>query len=64
MLAKVLSYADAAVDPIEFPIAPAKAIPIALDRAGIKKGDVATWEINEAFAAVIHANQMVLLLVS
>ncbi|KAF3928816.1 hypothetical protein ABW21_db0209922 [Orbilia brochopaga] len=53
--AKIVSYADAAVDPIDFPLAPAKAIPIALERAGIKKDDIALWEINEAFAAVSKA---------
>ncbi|KAJ6256336.1 hypothetical protein Dda_8834 [Drechslerella dactyloides] len=53
--AKIVSYADAAVDPIDFPLAPAKAIPIALERAGITKDDVALWELNEAFAAVSKA---------
>jgi len=49
VLARIVSYADAAVDPVEFPVAPAKAIPIALERAGIQPQDVAVWEINEAF---------------
>ncbi|EPS36360.1 hypothetical protein H072_10135 [Dactylellina haptotyla CBS 200.50] len=55
VLAKIISHADGAVDPIDFPLAPAKAIPIALERAGIKKDDVAVWEINEAFSAVSKA---------
>lgn len=59
VLAKILGSANAAVDPIDFPIAPAKAVPIALERAGIKKEDVAIWEFNEAFAAVIKANEKV-----
>lgn len=60
VLAKIVAYADAAVDPIDFPIAPSKAVPIALERAGITKDDVAVWEFNEAFAAVIKANEKIL----
>ena len=56
VLARIVSTADAAVDPIDFPIAPSKAIPIALERAGITAADVSHWEINEAFAAVVVAN--------
>lgn len=60
VLARVVSSADAAVDPVDFPVAPAKAVPIALERAGISKDQVAIWEFNEAFAAVIKANQKIL----
>ncbi|GAB1319083.1 acetyl-CoA C-acetyltransferase [Madurella fahalii] len=60
VLARICSSADAAVDPIDFPIAPAKAVPIALERAGITKEQVAIWEFNEAFAAVIKANEKIL----
>jgi len=60
VLARICSSADAALDPVDFPIAPAKAVPIALKRAGIKKEDVAVWEFNEAFAAVIKANEKLL----
>ncbi|MCJ1477446.1 hypothetical protein MMC13_006117 [Lambiella insularis] len=60
VLARIISSADAAVDPVDFPIAPAKAVPIALERAGITKEDVAVWEFNEAFAAVIKANEKIL----
>ncbi|KAL2106872.1 hypothetical protein VUR80DRAFT_6086 [Thermomyces stellatus] len=60
VLAKICGHADAAVDPIDFPIAPAKAVPIALERAGITKDQVAVWEFNEAFAAVIKANEQIL----
>ncbi len=60
VLAKVCGYADAAVDPIDFPIAPSKAVPLALERAGITKDQVAIWEFNEAFAAVIQANEKIL----
>lgn len=59
VLARIVSYADAAIDPIDFPVAPAKVIPIALERAGIKPEQVKVWEINEAFAAVIKGNAKV-----
>lgn len=58
-LARIVSSADAAIDPVDFPVAPAKAVPIALERAGITKDQVAVWEFNEAFAAVIKANEKV-----
>ncbi|KAE8452699.1 hypothetical protein EG329_013958 [Mollisiaceae sp. DMI_Dod_QoI] len=60
VLARICGSADAAVDPVDFPVAPAKAVPIALERAGIKKEDVAIWEFNEAFASVIKANEKIL----
>jgi acetyl-CoA C-acetyltransferase len=60
VLARIVSYADAAVDPIDFPVAPAKVVPIVLERAGLKKEDIAIWEFNEAFAAVIKANSKIL----
>lgn len=55
-LARIVSYADAETDPIDFPIAPALAIPKLLAQAGINKQDVAMWEINEAFSLVVLAN--------
>ncbi|KAG5916682.1 hypothetical protein E4U61_003413 [Claviceps capensis] len=60
VLARICSYADAAMAPIDFPVAPSKAVPIALHRAGITKDQVAIWEFNEAFAAVILANRKIL----
>jgi len=51
-----VAFADAATAPIDFPVAPALAIPKALEKAGITKDQVARWEINEAFAAVVLAN--------
>ncbi|KAI9557023.1 hypothetical protein GHT06_016819 [Daphnia sinensis] len=55
-LARIVSFSDAATDPIDFPIAPGFAIPIALTRAGLRKEDIAQWEINEAFSVVVLAN--------
>lgn len=60
VLAKILSHADAAAAPIDFPTAPSLAVPIALERAGLSVNDVAVWEFNEAFAAVIRANAKIL----
>lgn len=59
ILARIVSYADAAMDPIDFPIAPSKVVPIVLERAGITADQVRVWEFNEAFAAVIKANAKV-----
>lgn len=60
VLARICGSADAAHDPREFATAPAKAVPLALKRAGITQDQVAIWEFNEAFAAVILANQKIL----
>lgn len=60
VLARIVSFADAAVDPIDFPVAPAKVVPIVLEKAGLSKSDIAIWEFNEAFAAVIKANAKIL----
>ncbi|WEW62040.1 Acetyl-CoA acetyltransferase erg10A, mitochondrial [Emydomyces testavorans] len=60
VLARIISSADAAIDPIDFPVAPAKAVPIALERAGLSKDQISIWEFNEAFAAVIKANEKIL----
>ncbi|XP_050348840.1 acetyl-CoA acetyltransferase, mitochondrial isoform X1 [Nymphalis io] len=59
-LARVVGYADGECDPIDFPIAPAVAIPNLLKKTGVKKEDVALWEINEAFSVVAVANQKLL----
>ena len=55
-LAKVLGYADAQQAPEWFTTAPAKAIPLALEKAGIAITDVDYFEINEAFSVVSLAN--------
>ncbi|EGG04176.1 uncharacterized protein MELLADRAFT_37614 [Melampsora larici-populina 98AG31] len=59
-LAKIIAYADAACDPIDFPIAPTLAIPIALKKAGLKISDMSKIEINEAFSVVALANMKIL----
>ncbi|ALC49739.1 CG9149 [Drosophila busckii] len=55
-LARIVAFQDAETDPIDFPIAPAFAVPKLLERAGVRKEDVAMWEINEAFSLVVLAN--------
>ncbi|MFD7999307.1 thiolase family protein [Streptomyces mirabilis] len=51
-LATVRSWASVGVDPAEMGLAPVKAIPKALARAGLSIADVDLFEINEAFASV------------
>ncbi len=55
-LAKIRSYADAAHQPEWFTTAPAKALPIALEKANISTSDVDYFELNEAFSVVGLAN--------
>lgn len=59
-LATIKSYADAAQDPKWFTTAPAKALPKALDKAGIAINDVDFFEFNEAFSVVGLANMKIL----
>ena len=51
-----LGYGDAAVAPIDFPIAPVPAMQKVLDACGLKVDDISMWEINEAFSVVVLAN--------
>lgn len=59
-LAYIKSYADAAQEPKWFTTAPAKALPKALDKAGISLSDVDFFEFNEAFSVVGLANAKIL----
>lgn len=59
-LAVIKGYADAAHEPEWFTTAPAKALPKALDKAGISISDVDYFEFNEAFAVVGLANMKLL----
>jgi len=60
VLARIVTYADAAVDPIDFPVAPAEVVKKILAQSGLSKSDISVWEFNEAFAAVIKANGKIL----
>lgn len=59
-LAYIKGYADAAQEPVKFTTAPAKALPKALDKAGISLNEVDFFEFNEAFAVVGLANCKIL----
>ena len=59
-LAYIKSYADAAQEPKWFTTSPAKALPKALDKAGISVADVDFFEFNEAFSVVGLANAQIL----
>ncbi len=55
-LARIVAYAQAAVEPKYIFAAPAKAIPLLLEKAGWTFSEVDLVELNEAFAAQILAN--------
>jgi acetyl-CoA C-acetyltransferase len=59
-LAYIKSYADAEQEPKWFTTSPSKALPKALDKAGITLSDVDFFEFNEAFAVVGLANSKIL----
>lgn len=59
-LAKIVAYGDASHEPEWFTTAPAKAIPVALGKAGLKAEDVDFWEFNEAFSVVGIVNTQIL----
>ena len=49
-----IAWADAGVDPIDFPEAPTIAIPQALKKANLTLDDISLFEINEAFSTVVR----------
>ena len=59
-LAYIKSYADAEQEPKWFTTSPAKALPKALDKAGLAISDVDYFEFNEAFSVVGLANAKIL----
>jgi acetyl-CoA acetyltransferase family protein len=59
-LAYIKGYADAAQEPKWFTTSPAKAIPKALEKAGLSIDDVDYFEFNEAFSVVGLANSKIL----
>ena len=50
-MGRMMSYASAGVEPRIMGIGPVAAIPIALQKAGLKQNDIELIELNEAFAA-------------
>ena len=59
-LAAIRGFADAQQAPEYFTTAPAKAIPLAIAKAGLSASDIGYYEINEAFSVVAIANNKLL----
>ncbi|HRS39647.1 MAG TPA: acetyl-CoA C-acetyltransferase, partial [Bacteroidia bacterium] len=59
-IAKIRSYADAQQAPEWFTTAPAKALPRAIEKAGLKPEQIEYYEINEAFSVVAIANNQLM----
>jgi acetyl-CoA C-acetyltransferase len=59
-LAKIIGYADAEQAPEWFTTTPSKAIPAAVQKAGLKMSDIEYFEINEAFSVVSIANNQLM----
>jgi len=59
-LCTIKGYADAAHQPEWFTTAPAKALPMALAKAGLKQDEIDFFEFNEAFSVVGLANMKIL----
>ena len=59
-MAKIRGFADAQQAPEYFTTAPAKAIPLAIAKAGLSASDIDYYEINEAFSVVALANNKIL----
>lgn len=59
-LAYIKSYADAAQEPKWFTTTPSKAIPKALEKAGLTINDVDFFEFNEAFSVVGIVNSKII----
>jgi acetyl-CoA C-acetyltransferase len=51
-IAKIVGYGDAAHEPEWFTTAPSKAVPVALQKAGLTINDIHFWELNHAFSVV------------
>lgn len=56
-MARIVSYADAEIQPIDFSIAPHYAIKKIFDKTKLTVKDIDYFEINEAFSSVPLANQ-------
>uniref|UniRef100_A0A1I7XD19 acetyl-CoA C-acetyltransferase n=1 Tax=Heterorhabditis bacteriophora TaxID=37862 RepID=A0A1I7XD19_HETBA len=54
-LARIITFADAATNPLDFAIAPPLLVPKMLKSAGLSVSDIDHWEVNEAFSVVALA---------
>lgn len=59
-IARIVSFADAAQEPLWFTTSPALAIPKALKMGKLEAKDIDYYEINEAFSVVAIANNRIL----
>jgi acetyl-CoA acetyltransferase family protein len=59
-LARIVSWASVGIDPVLTGLAPTKAIPKALARAGMQIADIELFEINEAFCSMAVASSRIL----
>jgi len=59
-LARIISWASIGIEPERTGLAPTLAIPKALERAGMKIGDIDLFEINEAFCSMAVASSRAL----
>jgi acetyl-CoA C-acetyltransferase len=59
-LARIVAYADAEIEPVDFSIAPNYSTKKALARAGLNIGQIDFFEFNEAFSVVCLANKVLL----
>jgi acetyl-CoA C-acetyltransferase len=59
-LARIVNYADAEIEPVDFSIAPQYATKKVLQKAGLKISDIDYFEYNEAFSVVALANMKLL----
>lgn len=59
-LARIVSFADASQEPEQFTTTPSKAIPKAIEKAGLSASNIDYYEINEAFSVVCIANNQLL----
>lgn len=60
VIARIIGWADASQEGIDFTTSPSLAIPKALKAANKDMGDVDYFEINEAFSSVALANMKIL----
>ncbi|CAD6192187.1 unnamed protein product [Caenorhabditis auriculariae] len=54
-LAEVVAFAEAGLPPIDFTLAPVNAVQELLAKSNLSVGDIALWEINEAFSVTVLA---------
>lgn len=54
-LARILTFADAATNPLDFALAPPLVVPKMLQNTGLKMTEIDHWEVNEAFSVVVLA---------